>query len=508
MRPDSVKVWDLLVHFRETVPDAVTLPQHFRRNGYQAEAYGKVFHATLPDRKSWSKPNYMPQYSKLYSQATLDRMEERGRKAKTEGRSEAYIRDHIRGPATEIEDCPDNQRWDGEIAEQATYALYRLAAGREPFFLAVGFFHPHLPFVAPKKYWDLYDPRKIPEAPNPFLPKGAPQLAMNSMDELRDYEDFAMAPPPWKGPLTEDQRRLLKHGYYASVSFVDAQVGRLLGFLERLDLAKNTIVVLWGDNGWKLGEHGSWSKMTNYENDTWCPLIISAPGVKGNGKEARGLVEFVDIYPTLCTMAGLPLPEHLQGQNLGALLNDPSGPGKLAAFSQFYRRHTNFHAMGYAMRTDRYRFVEWRNMETGAILADELYDHRDDPLENVSLAARPENKALLEKLRLQLRETCPIITRPGPSLISAQSSDLQVQLELANELEESVSIYELDAVGARRWIHDLKAGEKLIVDTYVTHPYVIESVSGEFYQVCYPDYPRRKVILRRGGSGLAKNVKS
>lgn len=497
LRPDSVKVWDLRVHFRETVPDVVTLPQYFRRNGYRAEAYGKIFHSPLPDRKSWDKPNYWPQYSRLYSDPTRVRLEERILEAKTRGLDEDFIRDHIRGPATEAEDCPDNRRWDGEIAEQATYALYRLASGGEPFFLAVGFFLPHLPFVPPKKYWDLYDPRGIPEAPNPFLPKGAPILAMNSMDELRDYEDFAGVPYPWERPLSEEKRRLLKHGYYASVSFIDAQIGRLLLFLERLGRADDTIVVLWGDNGWKLGEHGGWAKMTAYENDTHCPLIIRAPGIKGNGKQARGLVEFIDIYPTLCGLAGLPLPDHLQGKSLGAQLNDPSRDGKPAVFSQIYRRRAHLDTMGYACRTDHHLFVEWRNMETGEILAAELYDHRDDPLENVNLAERPDQKTVQEGLRRQLRETCPITTRPGPALMSAQSSDLRVELEFINGLDEAATIYKLDNHGARRWIQDLKPGEKLIVDTYITHPFVVESASGEFYQVCYPDYPRRQVVLKR-----------
>ena len=178
-------------------------------------------------------------------------------------------------------------------------------------------------------------------------------------------------------------------------------------------------------------------------------------------------------------------------------MNDPSREGKPAAFSQFYRRGPNFHAMGYACRTEHHRFVEWRNMETGEILAEELYDVRTDPQENVNLAGRPDQKPAVEGLRRRLRETCPVRMRPGPSLIKTQSSDVRVELELINGLEEAATVYEIDDFGARQWVHDLNPGDKLIIDTFVTHPFVVESLSGEFYQVCYPDYPRRQVVLKR-----------
>jgi len=497
LRPDSVKVWDLRVHFRETVPEVVTLPQYFRKNGYRAEAYGKIFHNNLPDRKSWDIPNAFPQASRLYSKGTQEHLDYLILKARAEGKTEDFIRDHIRGPATEIEDCRDQDRWDGEIAEMAIRALYRLAAAREPFFLAVGFILPHLPFVPPKRYWDLYDPKEIPEAPNPFPPKNALMLSLNANDELRDYEDFAETAPPWKGRLSEEKRRRLKHGYYASVSFIDAQIGRILGFIERLGLADNTIVVFLGDNGYKLGEHAAWSKMTNFEDDTRCPLIIRAPGVGGNGRKADGLVELVDVYPTVCGLAGLPRPEHLEGSNLGSLLDEPDRAGKDAAFSQFYRRHVSAPLMGYSARTLSHRYVEWRYMDTGNVLGEELYDEIRDPQENANVADLPENGKTLEEMRALLRKTCPVRPRRGPALLAAQSSDLRVELELINELGEEVTVYEIDADGARRWVHDLVPGKQMVIDTYLTHPYVVESLSGEFHQVCYADYPRRRVNLRR-----------
>jgi len=496
LRPDSVKIWDLRVHFRETVPDVVTLPQHFRRHGYRAVAYGKIYHNPLPDRRSWDEPNHWPEYSRLYSEKTQEEVEHLKEKARREGKTEDYIREYVRGPAAEAEDVPDNMRWDGEIAEQAIFAMYSLSRARQPFFLAVGFILPHLPFVAPKKYWDLYDPREIPEADNPFLPRGAPPMAMNSMYELRTYSDFKGSLPPQKGLLSEEERRRLKHGYYASVSYIDSLIGRLLRFLEKLGLSEETIVVLWGDHGWKLGEHGSWCKQTNYEEDTRSPLIIRAPGRAGNGKVCRGIVEFVDIYPTLCDLAGLPFPDHLEGESLVPLLQDPGGRGKDAAFSQFYRIYRGAQVMGYAIRTDRFRFVEWRNWATGEIAGIELYDHLHDPRENTNVIGRPEYKNVVDQLRARLRHTCPVRTRQRPASMYTQSSEIRVVFEIVNKLEEVVTVYELDAQGARQWIHDMKPGEILTVDTFLTHPFVVETMSGEFYRVIYPDYPQRQVVLQ------------
>jgi len=497
LRPDTVKVWDLRVHFRETVPEVVTLPQLFRKNGYRAEAYGKIFHNDMPDRKSWDIPNVFPQTSRLYSKGTLEHLDYLILKARAEGLGEDYIKAHVRGPATEIEDCRDEDRWDGEITNLAVRALYRLADAREPFFLAVGYIQPHLPFVAPKEYWDLYDPQAIPEAVNPYPPKNALMISLNANDELRDYEDFAETPAPWKGRLPEEKRRRLKHGYYAGVSFVDAQIGRLLGFLDRLGQAENTIVVFLGDNGFKLGEHGAWSKMTNFEDDTRCPLIIRAPGIAGNSRTASGLVEFVDLYPTLCGLAGLPRPDTLQGVTLGSLLEEPDRAGKDAVFSQFFRRHVSAPLMGYSVRTMTHRFVEWRYMDTGNVFGEELYDEVRDPHENVNIGDIPENRKVIEDLRTVLRRTCPVRPRRGPALIAAQSSDLRVELELINELGEEVTVYEIDADGARHWVHDLLSGEQMVIDTFLTHPYVVESLSGEFHKVCYADYPRRRVVLQR-----------
>jgi iduronate 2-sulfatase len=497
LRPDSAKVWDLLVHFRETVPDIVTLPEHFRRNGYRAMAFGKIFHATLPDRRSWDVPTYWPRYSSLYSKATLARIKDREAKARAKGWSEELVRDQVRGPAIEVEDVPDNRRWDGEIAEQAMLSMVGLARSGRPFFLGVGFFQPHLPFVAPKRYWDLYDRARIPEALNPFLPKGMPSIAMNIMTELRVYSDFAAAPRPTAALLPEARRRALKHGYYASVSFIDAQVGRLLDLLKRLGIAGNTIVVFSGDNGWKLGEHGSWCKSTNYEIDNRCPLIIRDPGRPGNGRASDARVEFVDLYTTLCEAAGLPLPAHLEGRSLAGLLNDPASPGRDAAFSQIYRLIGGRHVMSYSMRTDRYRYIEWRDWPTGATIVEELYDHRHDPEENDNLAVRTETAGVRADLRSRLLQTCPIQRRSHPAIVRATASDIAARLELVNELGEAAVVFELDAQGARQEPKTLKPGERRTFETYLTHPFAVESVSGDFYRLVTVSSPQAETVLRK-----------
>jgi arylsulfatase A-like enzyme len=269
----------------------------------------------------------------------------------------------------------------------------------QPFFLAVGFAKPHLPFVAPKRYWDLYDPAKIELASNPFHPKGAPEYAIMPGGELRSYHGIP------KGSIPDDLARQLKHGYYAAISYMDAQLGRVLDELEKQGLAQNTIVVLWGDHGWKLGEHEAWCKHSNCENDTNAPLLLTVPGMKQAGAKTRGLVEFVDIYPTLCELANLPLPAHLEGTSFKPLLDDPEKPWKRAAFSQYPRKTPDGNLMGYSMRTDRYRFTAWTDRDDSSrILATELYDHAVDPQENVNIAPKPESQSLVKELQSQWRQ--------------------------------------------------------------------------------------------------------
>jgi iduronate 2-sulfatase len=412
LRPDSTRVWDLNTDFRTTIPEAVTIPQHFRQHGYRAVAFGKIFHNIFPDNVSWDEPTCYVGGVIAHSGDSRRRLADFKQHMKAAGKPPRAI-ERMRGPATEVQEQPDDMNFDGKQTTEAIAKLRALAMGEQPFFLAVGYIRPHLPFITPKKYWDLYDRAKIPLATNPFLPKGAPPVAFGDRSfsggfyELRGYMDYADAPSPLERSLTEAQQRELKHGYYASVTFIDAQVGRLLAALQQLDLAKNTIVVLWSDHGWKLGEHNGWCKQTNYEIDTRAPLMIRAPAAKANGQRCHSLVEFVDIYPTLSDLAGLPVPANLAGKSLRPLLTDPSAHVKDAAFSQFPRKLEGRDYMGYAMRTDRYRYVEWLNAVSGQVAAVELYDHVTDAEENENIAGRPENAERLKQLSTQMWQSLP-----------------------------------------------------------------------------------------------------
>ena len=408
LRPNSTRVWDGFAHFRDAVPEVVTLPEHFKRNGYHAVAFGKVFH--VPDPQSWNEPTRWPEKATTWSEASRRRWLAYREQLRARGNREAVVA-RIRPPTTDDEDVPDSQRPDGELADLAIAAMLRLAGEDRPFFLAVGFLRPHLPFTPPRKYWDLYRRDELPLASNPQLPEDSPSMAMNALYELREHMDFVGTPAPSEGSLTEAQRRRLKHGYYASVSFVDAQVGRVLDALEQNGLSDNTIVLLWGDHGWKLGEHNGWCKQTNYEVDTRVPLIVRAPGARANGKTSDALVELLDVYPTLSALASLPLPKHLEGESFLPLLDEPDQPGKAAAFSQFRRHQAGRGFMGYAIRTARHRYEEWIDRRSGETVARELYDHQVDPEENKNLANAPEQQPVLGELSRQLWASLP---RPDP----------------------------------------------------------------------------------------------
>lgn len=418
LRPDTLRVWDLRTDFRQTMPNAVTIPQHFQKFGYHTVAIGKIFHNTIPDPPSWSEEKlhirgYPFDPDAVYlTEENLTWLESRKAELIAAGthqrRIDRYGQWYLKASATEAPDCEDNAYYDGAQTDVAIKKLSELKQREQPFFFAVGYYRPHLPFNAPKKYWDLYDPDKIPLAENPKLPQNAPLMATNTMRELiGGYNDFHHAPRPHEGSLTEEQARLLKHGYYASVSYVDAQIGRLLDELRRLALWDNTIVVLWGDHGWKLGEHNSWCKMTNFEIDTRVPLIVRVPGARENGRQCDRLVEFVDIYPSLCAVAGVSVPDGLEGLSFSPLLENRSLPWKSAAFSQFLREGIwvapdGVEYMGRSIRTDRYRFVRWFTWETGEPVAEELYDHQTDPLETENLAGHNEVESVVVELRRQL----------------------------------------------------------------------------------------------------------
>ncbi|MEQ8836204.1 MAG: sulfatase, partial [Lacipirellulaceae bacterium] len=290
---------------------------------------------------------------------------------------------------------------DGELALQAVNELRELTThSQEPFLLAVGFYRPHLPFVAPQKYWDLYPVDTVVLPDNYRIPENAPQASLHRFGELRNYSDVSK-----KGPLSDEQALHLIRGYYACVSYVDAQIGRVINELERLDLADNTIVVLWGDHGWNLGDHTLWCKHSVYESSLRIPLIIKTPRHSA-GQQTDAIVESIDIYPTLCELAGLPVPKTVEGRSLVPLLKQPNLAWPDVAFSRF--------RTGDSLRTDRYRYSEYHNMTSGKYLGRMLYDHKLDALENHNIAERPENKELVAKLA-ELLEEKRLATAKPPS---------------------------------------------------------------------------------------------
>lgn len=425
LRPDSTRVWHLGDKFRETMPDVKTIPQHFQQFGYHTVSMGKIFHNFMPDSASFMEPDLRPpQYrtpdmvkrdaETFYFDKEIQKEQVKLREEKLRKRPSAinYADGWNVGPSYEIAEAPDNAFYDGAQTDLAIETLKRISKKKKPFFLALGYYRPHLPFAVPKKYWDMYDRNAIPLAPNPFLPKDVPVHTINSMYELRGYSDFSHIKHPTEYHIPDDKARLLKHGYYASVSYIDACIGRLLGALEELGVRDNTIIVLWGDHGWKLGEHNSWGKMTNYHIDTHAPLIISAPSMKNKGGKSYALTELVDIFPTLCDLADVEVPDYLQGLSVRPLLDQPDLPWKDAVFSQFHRRPKvtpdGKRYMGYSMRTHRYHYVEWYYWDfdekvATELVAKELYDHETDPHENVNIADDPKNKTLVVKLSKKLK---------------------------------------------------------------------------------------------------------
>ena len=412
LRQETLRIYDLGTNFRKRAPDVVTLPQHFKANGYATHGLGKIFHVghgNHEDPTSWSVP---PFHAKTVAYALPENKAQLTREEALFENKGGDVSKLPRGPAYESADVPDEAYPDGQIAREAITRLRGFKQSGEAFFLAVGFLKPHLPFCAPKKYWDLHDPAAFALADRSTPPDGAPPFAPTTWGELRQYESI-----PENGGLPPDLQRTLIHGYYATTSYIDAQLGRVLDELEKLGLAENTIIVLWGDHGWHLGDHGQWCKHSNYEQATRAPLIVAAPGKK-TGHTVNALVEFVDIYPTLCDLAGLEKPAHLQGVSLVPLIDKPAPHGRTAVFQVFPRstRETG-PLLGHAVRTDRWRYVEWRKADE-SVVARELYDMIGDPGETVNLAERPERAETVARHDELLRERLAVPAPAGLRLIN------------------------------------------------------------------------------------------
>lgn len=329
----------------------------------------------MPDSISWDEPDLRP--SRYLKKDWLKRDGETFYISEEVNASQAKKRDSLlklkpvryadgwnTGPAWEAADVHDTMYYDGAQTKLAKQTLTRLSKMDKPFYLGLGYFRPHLPFTAPKKYWDLYDPEKIPLPNNPEIPEGAPLYSMNSMYELRHYDGFShIGHPTSSYRMGIDTVRTLRQGYYASVSYVDALLGDLLSHLKQLGIYENTIIVVFGDHGWKLGDHNSWGKMTNYNIDLKVPLIVRYPGQEKQGTQTDAMVELVDLFPSLCELAGIDIPDYAQGKSFVPLTKDPELPWKNAAFSQFHRRPKvsadGKRYMGYSINTKEYHYIEW-----------------------------------------------------------------------------------------------------------------------------------------------------
>ena len=428
MRPDYTGVWDLKTKMRDVNPDILSLPQYLITQGYSTQGIGKIYDQRCVDKKmdipSWSVPyyNYFKTQEKYYSSQTgmpalgayqvpeTKALVEKYRneaisKGIAEDEIEAYISTHVK-PSVECADVPDNAYNDGANVIRAKEILLKLKSENKPFFFAVGFSKPHLPFVSPKKYWDLYKRDQMPVAEFQEKSKNSPAIAYHNAGELRQYSDIPALTEftdqkDYGLTLPLDKQKELIHGYYAAVSYTDAQVGILLHAMDSLGLLKNTIVILWGDHGWHLGDHNLWCKHTNFEQATHAPLIISAPWIKPS--VSKSMTEFVDIFPTLCDLANVPVPTHLDGKSLVTVMKKPNSSVKEYSVSQYPRNGSDAETgrlgfaegkcMGYSIRTSRYRYTVWmkdnfrtnRPYDQDLVVASELYDYQKDPNETVNV---------------------------------------------------------------------------------------------------------------------------
>lgn len=420
--PDRTQVWDLKTMIRKKKPDVVTLPQYFAANGYETIGIGKIYDPRSVDKKqdapSWSVPyiDNTRYLNKEYGQPVLAQYQSSESKALYEKyhkqaidsgytkkkEIEQYVMKFFK-PTTECASVPDNAYYDGATADGAIDFL-RNYHSNKPFFLAVGMKKPHLPFCAPKKYWDLYDRASMPLASYRKKALNSPKFAYHNCGELQSYTDI---PPIISFSdidnviIPDDKARELIHGYYAAISYIDAQIGKLLDELKRKQMLDNTIIVFWGDHGWHLGDHGLWNKHTNFEHATHVPMMISAPGQKKQRK-IENPVEFLSFYPTLCSMAGIPVPEGLDGENLKDVvtIGSKAQPKKEYAVSQYPRPGK----MGYSIRSNRYRYTVWvdwkgRNLNTDKVYAEELYDYIKDPNETVNVAKNEEYASVLDQMK-------------------------------------------------------------------------------------------------------------
>ena len=495
-RPDKLGVWTLPIHFREAQPDAITMPQWFRKFGYTAVSHGKIYHNPTPDPQSWSEPiRKLPSLPSPYPNGTGAIVNA----AKKELPNNDWRKTSLRRPSTAAPDLPDNKVLDGARTDMAIEDLRRLGKQDEPFFLAMGYIRPHLAWVAPKKYWEMHDPAKLPVVEDPKITENTPRFALHNNSELSHYVDLIDMPKPWDDQtLSQEKARHLVHGYYACVSYVDAQIGRLLDALEEEGLAEDTIVVLWSDHGWKLGEYRGWGKMTNYEIDARVPMIISARGMKAQfptaGQRTDQLAELLDLFPTLCEMAQIDTPDFVDGKSLVPVLEDVNVAVHDHSVSQYYRRNDGNAVMGYSIRTMTHRMIEWREFKTGELVARELYDHQTDHSETTNLIdTAPES--LVEELSTLLATTHPPVPLELVPEIHSEASKERGEITFKNESDSVLLVSKVRRSGKRERPKQVALGKSLNINGSVGLVFVVESSDGDTYEVHRISKTKQTVVI-------------
>jgi iduronate 2-sulfatase len=407
-RPDSLKIWNNGTHFRDGAagPDVMTLPLWFKEHGYTSRCVGKIFHnwhtVVRGDPRSWSAPEFLH-----YANHGDDTPQVIGTLPPNLTTNAA--RSYGKVPLCECRDVPDDAYYDGRVAAEAVRVLAEVKD--RPFFLAVGFWKPHAPFNAPKKYWDLYDRAKLPPL-DPRRPERAPDIAIHDSREVLGIS-------PHRMEVTPEVAAEMRHGYFANISFLDAQLGKVLDALDRSGVADRTIITFVGDHGYHIGEHTQWGKTSNFELDARVPFFIATPGSKHAGRRTNSFAELVDLFPTLVELCALPKPPGLEGASLVPVLNDPSKSVKPAAFTQhprpaYYDREPSKQpvAMGVSVRTALVRYTEWRDWKTGGTIARELYEAADEPAETRNLANDPRLAQSQREAEALLRAQFPPTPHP------------------------------------------------------------------------------------------------
>jgi iduronate 2-sulfatase len=386
LRPDTTRIYDNGMAVRKKVPGVVTLPQLFKEHGYFSARVGKIYHYGVPGDIGTSGLDDAPSWNEAVNPRGRDKDEEPDVINFT-----PFIHNLGASLAWMAADGTEAEQTDGKVATEAIRLLQEHQD--KPFFLAVGFYRPHVPDVATKKYFELYPIEKITLPPGPA-------------EHFAGIPPLALTVKPANYGLAEEKLRLFKRAYFASISFVDAQVGRVLDELERLKLADRTVIVLFGDHGWLLGEHGQWQKQSLFEESARVPFMILLPGAKGNGQASPRTVELLDIYPTLADLCGLAAPAGLEGKSLRPLLEEPEGKWTAPAFTQVLHGKDT----GRSVRTERWRYTEWNGGKDGT----ELYDHDVDPQEWHNLAADAKCTTTREELRALVKENFKPIPGPQP----------------------------------------------------------------------------------------------